>query len=222
MAQQTQITTYTELQGAIADTLNRSDLTSVIKSWVDLCEARFKRILRTKHKTTQTVSTTAGDGEYTINANVENYDLYIKSPETRAGPIDMVTPSQLYAWRQQFSGRQSYPRYGTIIDTELRLAPIPDDAYTIEIIGEAVFVPLSDSQASNYVLTNYPDVYLYGTLIHSAPYLKNDERLTMWDAMFKNALLELEDAQVRNEYPETLKAPVPGNFAPVAEYILRR
>ena len=36
---------------------------------------------------------------------------------------------------------------------------------------------LSDSNASNNILTNYPELYLYGALAESAPFIMQDERL---------------------------------------------
>jgi hypothetical protein len=47
---------------------------------------------------------------------------------------------------------------------------------------------LSDSNTSNWLLEHYPDAYLYGSLIHSAPYLKDDARLQVWAALYQSAI----------------------------------
>lgn len=40
----------------------------------------------------------------------------------------------------------------------------------------------------NYVLTNHPDLYFYGSLLHSAPYLDDDQRLGTWASFYQNAV----------------------------------
>jgi len=42
------IATYTDLQTAAGDWLNRADLTSVIPTFISLAEAKFNRELRTR------------------------------------------------------------------------------------------------------------------------------------------------------------------------------
>ena len=203
------------MQTGVADWLNRSDLTDAIKAFIQLTESKFKRVLRTKHKSVVQYVTVADNGAVAIGATIENYEMYITEPVEKAGPIEAVGPGRIYqerAFRGNVTGR---PLFGSIVDTEMRLAPIPDDVYTIEIVGEAIFVPLSASQTSNYILDDYPDVYLYGALMEAVPYLKHDERIPVWQTKFDTALAELEQAQMRNEYPNTLVAKVPTNFAPI-------
>ena len=38
------------------------------------------------------------------------------------------------------------------------------------------------------MLEYFPDAYLYGSLIHSAPYLKDDARLQVWAALYQSAI----------------------------------
>jgi len=47
---------------------------------------------------------------------------------------------------------------------------------------------LSDSTTTNWLLEYYPDAYLYGSLVHSAPYLKEDARLQTWAALYQSAV----------------------------------
>ena len=41
---------------------------------------------------------------------------------------------------------------------------------------------LTDLAPTNWLLTKHPDVYLYGALLESAPYTKEDERINVWGA----------------------------------------
>ena len=209
------ITTYATLQTNIADWLNRSDLTAVVPTYIQLAEAKIKRVLRTKHKGTQEFSFVADDGDYTLpTGDIENYQLYIKTPEQYSGMLDPISPGLLYANRAANYNVTGRPVYYAIIDTTLLVSPVPDQDYTAELVFEGPFTALSDSNTTNYVLLNYPDVYLYGALMEASPYLMDDARIMVWDKKFTEAMAELERAQVRAEYPNTPVQRVPKNLSP--------
>lgn len=63
----------------------------------------------------------------------------------------------------------------------------------------AAIPALSASNTTNWLLTRHPDLYLYAALSHSAPFMKDDERLVTWGALYKAAKdsIEAEDAGAR-------------------------
>ena len=71
------------------------------------------------------------------------------------------------------------PRYFTIFGGELELFPTPDAAYTLEMVYRRLIPPLA-LNASNWLLINHPDAYLYGALMEAEPYMKNDQRIATW------------------------------------------
>jgi hypothetical protein len=83
---------------------------------------------------------------------------------------------------------QVRPSFFTIIGTEINLGVTPDSAKTLEIAFFKKLTALSDSNLTNTILTNYPDLYLYGALAESAPFLMQDERLDVWAKLYKEAL----------------------------------
>ena len=64
------------------------------------------------------------------------------------------------------------------------------DAYLTEntVVYIQKITALSDANTSNWVLSNAPDAYLYGALIHSAPFLRDDERIGVWAALYQSAI----------------------------------
>jgi hypothetical protein len=48
--------------------------------------------------------------------------------------------------------------------------------------------PLADATPTNWLLTHHPDAYLYGSLIHAAPYLGDDQRASVWASLHQSAL----------------------------------
>lgn len=50
---------------------------------------------------------------------------------------------------------------------------------------------LSVSNTTNWLLTNHPDVYLYGTLLEAQPYLMDDARIATWAQIFDRVVAEV-------------------------------
>lgn len=50
---------------------------------------------------------------------------------------------------------------------------------------------LSDGNTSNWLLTNHPDVYLYGALLEAQPYLMDDARIATWAQIFERVVAEV-------------------------------
>lgn len=79
--------------------------------------------------------------------------------------------------------------------THWLVAPTPATALTFEVLYYERVQPLDSANQTNW-FTNYaPQAMIYGTLLQAMPFLKNDERLPMWDANYKQivATLRAED-----------------------------
>ena len=72
--------------------------------------------------------------------------------------------------------------------------PKPDANYTAYINYYKKFTALSDSNTTNFILTDHPAIYLYGSLYHAANFLGGVEpaRLQQWQGMYTTALERLE------------------------------
>jgi hypothetical protein len=122
--------------------------------------------------------------------------------------LDYITPSRMdedYPYRD--SGP---PQVFTIIGSTIRVLPITSS--TINLQYYSAIQPLATDDATNWLLVAHPAIYLYGTLVHSAPYLGDDNRLQLWGAMFENALRALEMKDERARYSSTrmrVKSPTP-------------
>jgi len=53
---------------------------------------------------------------------------------------------------------------------------------------------LSDTTTFNWLLQSDPDLYLYGSLMQSAPYLLDDARMQTWASLYQNGLASLQKA----------------------------
>jgi len=61
------ISTYSELQTAVANWLDRDDLTDRIPEFIALAEARFNRVLRLRSMESKQTASTIGGREITIS-----------------------------------------------------------------------------------------------------------------------------------------------------------
>lgn len=209
-----QITNYSTLQTEIGNWINRGDSTADIPTWIQLAEARIKRVLRTKHKTLQSVAVTADTGSYTVTDAVENMAVFISAPAGDEGELNVVPIQDLFNNRRENYGLTARPKMVSFVGTTMYVSPVPDSSYTLQLSTQA-FTPLSTTNTTNTILTEYPDVYLYGALVAAEPFLQNDSRMPMWKSMYDEALAELEIARDRWEYPHPVqKAPL--NLAPIS------
>jgi hypothetical protein len=60
--------------------------------------------------------------------------------------------------------------------------------------------PLSDSNTSNWLLEDAPDIYLYASLLEAEPFIKNDERIAVWSQALETAIKDLHDNDRNGQY----------------------
>ena len=67
------------------------------------------------------------------------------------------------------------------------LAPTPDAEYPFEILYYELPPLLDESVQTNWITEYAPQLLLYGTLVEATPFLKNDERIQVWQSMYDRA-----------------------------------
>ena len=191
-------TNYAGLKAMVADWLDRPDLTNIIPTLISMGEYRLQRDLRTRQMLiVATASTTGGDSTVGLPTDfLEMRDIHIKT--TPISTLHYLSPSAFYAGsRTTESGR---PVDYTLLGAEIQLSPIPDTAYTLQMLYFAKPTLLSDSNSSNVFLANYPDALLYATLGEAAPYLANDARLQTWAALYDRAIAAINTSDQSSEF----------------------
>lgn len=188
------ISTYSELRATVADFLNRDDLTATIPSFISLAEAALNRRLRSPEMVTRAT--------VTIDAEYENRPadwMETIRYQVNTNPItvmEFVTPEEAIIQKTKFSAA-GVPLFFSTVGTQFQHVPAPDGSYTGELMYYARVAGLSDTNTSNWLLTANPDIYLYATLVQSAPYLKEDERIGVWAGILDRLMAEYEVAEQR-------------------------
>jgi hypothetical protein len=79
--------------------------------------------------------------------------------------------------------------------THWLIAPTPDLAYNYEVLYYERVQPLDSSNQTNWFTIYAPQALLYGSLLQAMPFLKNDERIPMWQQQYMQIMeiLKTED-----------------------------
>lgn len=67
------------------------------------------------------------------------------------------------------------------------IGPTPDADYPFEIMYYELPALLDDSVQTNWITEFAPQLLLYGTLLEATPFIKNDERIPVWQDMYDRA-----------------------------------
>jgi hypothetical protein len=194
-----QITNYADLQEALLDLLDRSDLATQAPQFIQMAESYINRRLRHWKMETKTIQPGFADTDIVvpptdmlearnITAVVEgeNYQLTYQSPDV----IDMESA------RYVNDDEPDHPLFFTLAQGHIQIWPVPDVNFNLLVDHYQVIPALHalGQTGTNWLLADAPDAYLYGAAVHSAPFLDDDERIALWQRLFDVALGELQQA----------------------------
>lgn len=191
------ISTYSELKTAVANFLARTDLTDQIPDFIQLAEARMSRELETRSQEKRATATLTADDEYVALPT----DLReVREVKLNTSPNTVLEYRSPTALDSQFTGAGGKPQAYSIVGNEIKFRPIPDSAYTAEIVYIGSLEALSDSNATNTILSRHPDAYLSGALAEAYVYLMDDARAQLYDGKFGRAIEEIKKDEQRAHY----------------------
>ena len=192
------ITTYTELKTRVADWLNRDDLADRVPDFITLAEAQFNRELRIRGMEGRyNASTVAEQKNYALPGGyiqMRNFQIN-NDPIT---PLEYVTP-EIHD-RLWGGSKTGLPRMYTLVANEILLGPIPDSVMTMEMLFYKKISSLSPSNTTETMLTENPDIYLYGALLEAEPFIMNDERVPLWMQGFSQAVADLQEQDNKDRH----------------------
>lgn len=186
------LSSYTDLQASVATWANRSDLP--VTDLIALTEVRFNR---------------------DVNFRQLEPDVPLTGvPNSRFIPIPNQFSEPRVLWIEWSWGRElirnveasemvtrsnaARPYFWTIDNANIAFERPLDQAYSFTL-RMTQQVQLSNSNPTNYVLTNYPDLYLYGTLVQAALWAKDDEQLQRFEAAYQQAVDSTNQQEARSQ-----------------------
>jgi hypothetical protein len=181
--------TYTNLKTSIADWLNRDDLTAVIPDFISLAEAQIERRLPIQ-KLVKRATATVDTPFFAVPADFVSAKSFILTSTAPVQQLIQLTQDEVDSKKTLYT-TTGKPTYFAFVGGQIEVLPAPDTGYTGELTYVAKLEKLSGAVASNWLLTQYPDVYLYGSLLQAAPYLRDDERIAVWGGLYEKAIEEM-------------------------------
>jgi hypothetical protein len=198
------ITTYTQLQQAVADWSNLSDLTAYIPDFITLAEARLNDMLLLKNmESDEPLTLVVGQNYVTLPTGYISPIAFWLVINNERLPLDVALPQEL-----EYSPTNGQPRYWAIDGVNVRFDRPAGSAYTayLRCIKAS---NLSGSTTTNYLLTRRPDVYLAGCMVEVARFTKDVELFNAWEPKFLKATAELKAAENRARAIVPLRTDVP-------------
>lgn len=192
------INSFTTLKSAISNWLDRDDLSDQLPDFISLNEALFNRVLRIRPmETIVTDATVSGTKAYDLPTGyVQMREIHLDT--TPVTSLQYISPEMLYrVWAGSSSGK---PDSYSIIGDKIYFGPTPDSDYNYTMTYYKTFDALSDSNTTNWVILNAPDVYLYGALLQAEPFLQNDQRIPVWERGLRQALSDLQSQDDKDRH----------------------
>lgn len=198
------ITTYAELKTAISEWLDRDNLDDQIDTFIDFAESRHKREIRIREMLSRSNLAIADGDRYVDLPPTDFLDIkYLRIlipnavssrryfPDLNQLSIHELTACSVNDLRRPFS-------YS--VHTQIEFDSEADQAYTGELFYYQDPGALTDSNTTNVILEKAPDMYLYAALSASAPFLLDDERISVWEGLYTSGRDALNLSEIQNRH----------------------
>jgi hypothetical protein len=192
------VMTYDSLVDDISTYLERDDTATLIKipQFIMLAEQIIAADLKFLGNLTVAESTMV-QGEATI-AKPARWRKTV-SMNVTVGQERFPVLLRKYEYLREYwpkPAEEDVPKFYCDYDYENWLvAPTPAEAYSFEVLYYQRVQPLDSSNQTNWFTQYAPQAMLYGSLLQAMPFLKNDERMPMWQGNYDHIIevLKTED-----------------------------
>ena len=194
--------TYNGLLASISDWLVRSDLTAAAPDFVTLVDADLNAMTQRLRiqEVEQALVTVPGSRYVALPAGYdEPLGLWLNWTWGRE-PLEEATAENIGVTTD--AGR---PCAWCVDGADIAFDRPADQAYPLVFRMVSGFGLAAGLAPSTYVLKTYPSIYLFGALLKSAPYLKDDDRLPTWNGLFGQAMQAMVNKEGRSRSGAALR-----------------
>jgi hypothetical protein len=178
--------TYEKLVELVASFLGRNDLNERIPDFIRLVEVDLSRSMNLRAQEEILTGNLVKDQDYLNMPDDLQVPRHFRIDSDPIRNVEIVSMDKFTSIKQAFSANK-WPQGATMVGDRLYFSPTPgtDDPFTLFYLGR--LKPLSSSNSTNRILKDAPDALLYGALMHSAPYIGDDERIALWGTYYTQA-----------------------------------
>lgn len=185
------------------------DATTVaqLPTLIRLAEYRLDRLILHPDREAKTTLTTTADQQYVSLPTDFRTLRTVYYVADNGWPLAPVSLNVLHS---QYTDDSAKPTVYAIQTGQLFLGPVPDAAYDLDVTYIKRLVPISETNQTNWLLTDNADAYLYATIFHIAAWLEDLELASQAEGEMFRIIDEM--AGVTNRYrraaPARLRSPV--------------
>lgn len=180
------ITDYASLQTTLASWLHRADMTAQIPDFIVLAEAKLSSDLVARPMETRVnMAVTGGNAYVTLPTDM----LEMVRLTLQTDPIVTLKYASADELTADFpTSTTGRPTVFAVIGSQVQLAPAPDSNYTLELVYRQKIPALTSGNTTNWLISSFPNAYLYGALCAAQPFIANDVRLPTFQALYREAV----------------------------------
>ena len=181
------VMTYTTLVENIESYLERTDTATLVKIPLFIMLAEQVIASKIKFLGNLTVNTSNMVASTAVIAKPARWHKTVSMNITVAGSRQPVLLRKYEYLRNYFPDPTAtgVPKYYADYDyTNWLVAPTPSIAYAFEVLYYERVQPLDSSNQTNWFTIYAPQALLYGSLLQAMPFLKNDDRIPMWQSQY--------------------------------------
>lgn len=177
------LSNYTDLKAAVAQWMRRSDLTAEIPDYITLAEKKIVKLLKIRGQETEaTLTPLSGDSTVLLPSDFGAPIALWNTQDDPRSPLNQVLPEAL-----EYDDDLGIPEYWAIDGSNIRFECRVDGAIPFALRYVKTF-ELSGSNPTNFILTEWPDVYLYGALTEGFLAVFDEQRAAVWQGKFQSAI----------------------------------
>jgi len=189
------VNTFAALKQKIENWTKRTDLSDDIDDIITYAENKIDNRLRVSVNNKRATATAPTSDRFLA---LPDYFLEMRRfhliKDTNYNELIYVTPESMI-----INGQSGIPKYYTIT-SEIEFDRTPADTYTLEMSYWKKLTPLSDSNTTNDVLTNFPHIYLQACKVEVL-YWSRDEDAAGAEEQRLNYLIDEANAEdLRGRY----------------------
>lgn len=197
------ITDYTTLKASIAAFLHRTDLTDLIPEFIADAENRIYNDIRVRAMEAPYSSTTASTA---LPTGFLEW-IYLIIDDDHEQKLSRRDAEWIYTRYPSSSGK---PVYFAREGDALLFAPTPDATYTLSGRYYKKLPALSDSNTTNWLITDAPELIRFAALAEAAPYTQEDERVALWEGKYQAMKQRIQSTERRESRSGSLLSTIPG------------
>lgn len=181
---------YSQLKTYVKSWLARTDLTDAeLDNFISVATSRINRLLRIGGMET---TTTLSINSQTVALPSDfrgARSLYLQTSDY--ADLRYMTPDQMNNKLRSGTGR---PGFFTIKGANIMVDIAPDQTYSATLDYFAKFDVLDDSNTTNWLTDNAPDVLLWGCLCAAGKYIRDPEVMATYKTYFDEAIDEVSQS----------------------------